>query len=171
VDAYPNRGMSTKLFTCVAVAFSAVALLGGYFLGKSGTNDGGEAAAAKAKAKRTSFTAARFAASRRAKVRGRLRGATLGRRQARWQGASAGITDGAIAAEAAVAEIAAEEARASATECGSGEYNYEGNGCVPNDCPGLGCAHPPTPPATPETCPPGQLPVGVTGACASPRTR
>ena len=47
--------------------------------------------------------------------------------------------------------------------CGGDRYSTptKSGGCI-------GPAHPPTPPAQPGDCPPGQVPVGQTGACAPP---
>lgn len=103
----------------------------------------------------------------RAKAEGYAEGAREGNRRGRAKGRRDGEQSGRAASAATGTAPSASGQGTEGDGCPPGEYNYQGNGCVPNDCPGAGCAHPPTGgPARPEDCPPGAVPVGETGACA-----
>ena len=162
----------------IAVLAAAVVLViaagvGGYLWGQGTAASESEAATARETAHESAATSAHADAESAARSRGLEKGRRAGERTGQSRGAREGESAGSADADEQVAattsETSSTEETTSTTEsCGPGEYNYQGNGCVPLNCPGAGCAHPPTPPATPETCPPGWHPVGVTGACGPP---
>jgi hypothetical protein len=163
-----------QISTAAAAAVLVVAVgVGGYLWGNGTAPSHREATAAREAAYESALTAARADTETAARTRGLQKGRRAGERAGRSQGTREGGSAGSADANA---ELAATTPETSSTEemistpesCGPGEYNYQGNGCVPLNCPGAGCAHPPTPPATAETCPPGWTPAGQTGACAPP---
>jgi hypothetical protein len=167
--------LSTKQIATLAAAGVVVvaAGVGGYLWGHGTAPSQREATAAREAAYESALAAARADAETPARTRGLEKGRRAGERTGRSQGArdgaSAGSADANEELAATIPQTSSSEETASTTEsCGPGEYNYQGNGCVPLNCPGAGCAHPPTPPATPATCPEGWHPVGITGACAPP---
>jgi hypothetical protein len=167
--------LSTKqIATLAATGVLVVAAgVGGYLWGHHTAPSHREATAAREAAYESALTVARADAETEARTRGlekgRRAGEPAGRSQGARDGESAGSADADEQLAATTPETSSTEETISTTEsCGPGEYNYQGNGCVPLNCPGAGCAHPPTPPATPETCPPGWTPAGQTGACAPP---
>jgi hypothetical protein len=164
-----------------AVAIVIGSGVAGYLFGHETAPTADDARAEREAAYTEAFEASRRNSRRSALRRGHKVGikkgrrawAELGSRQGERAGQSeADLRDAQAAAD--TAEVAAAETTQAAapptTGCGAGQYNYNGYGCVPLDCPGDGCAHPPTPPATPESCPPGTVPVGVTGACGTPKS-
>jgi hypothetical protein len=143
----------------IVVALGAAAA--GYAVGASRAPDQSDAASAQSASFAQALATSRSETEQAAHTKGLAAGATIGRRVGLSQGQSDGLSAGQSAASSQVAA-------STSSSCGPGQYNYQGNGCVPLDCPGAGCAHPPTPPATLESCPAGQVPVGSTGACAPP---
>jgi hypothetical protein len=160
----------------IACAVGLVVVLGvgvgGYLWGQATAPERREADAAR----ESDYSAALASAQADAESAARSRGQEAGRRAGERAGELEGTREGESVGGAEVdEELAATTGTSSTAEttstddsCGPGQYNYQGNGCVPLNCPGAGCAHPPTPPATPETCPPGWTPAGQTGACAPP---
>jgi hypothetical protein len=162
-----------------AASVAAVALVlgaggAGYIAGLSGGEDLDEAEAAGA-------TAGREVGS----LRGQRRGHADGIAQGRWAGLRETYRRAYRAAYRRALAAVEQGASASASapgqpgSCPPGQVSAA-NGCVPEQqavcaayqdfVPGQGCVPPLEPgqvEATPN-CPPGQVPVGVTGACARP---
>ena len=167
----------------LAIAVIAITAAIGYVVGKANAPTAAEARAAQADARLTAAghpAPAAFAVGRR---RGLTEGTKQGRRRGRMtgerRGARVAAKDFAAAQPPATTTTSAPTSACppglepSGTEacalpggasagCGGDPYSTPttSGGCI-------GPAHPPsTGPAQPEDCPPGQVPVGVTGACA-----
>lgn len=160
--------MTRRVVALAALGLVVVGLaVVGFVLGTSGVPDQDEANAARKQAYEGAEKAARRHAYALAFERGHARGSSAGRKQ----GAAAGADEGRSTGQADVqAEHAAQQQEAAAstpapgtpgsTVCVAYQDYVPGVGCVPPVAPGETAAEP--------NCPPGQVPVGVTGACAPP---
>jgi hypothetical protein len=166
----------------LAVAVIAVTAAIGHVVGRANAPTDAEARAKRAEAW---LTAAGRAAPGAFAV-GRERGITAGTRQGRRRGRKTGERRGArVAAKdfAAAQPPATTTTSAQSSGCPPGLEPSGTEACALPGGASAGCggdpystpttsggcigpAHPPSGPAQPEDCPPGQIPVGVTGACA-----
>jgi hypothetical protein len=141
----------------------ALAAVGGYLLGKDTAPTDVEASAESRDAAGEAFRTSLQRHSDEARSRGRRAGLIAGRRDASAAGRREGEDDGAGAAEELLAELAPPEPEPGtpgSTVCVAYQDYVPGVGCVPPVAPGETEA--------PISCPPGQVPVGVTGACGEP---
>jgi hypothetical protein len=142
----------------------------GYLVGRANAPSRAEAQAARleafsqaakstrAIAYRAAFSRAAASGRHDARVKARTRGASAGKKRARKVLARRARSASAPAVKRTTAS--ADGPPYEHLGCGGDPYAaYGPNGCIPP-------AHPPTPAARPEDCPVGQIPVGVTGACA-----
>jgi hypothetical protein len=149
------------------------ATAGGFVVGHNGAPDATDAARTRAAAYADALRRAEPVAYLSGRHRGEAEGRRIGARQGRTAGRKAGRRRARkeLARRASAKAATAAKAKAGKAEagppyerlgCGGDPYAaYGPRGCIPP-------AHPPTPPARPEDCPAGQVPVGVTGACARP---
>jgi len=160
------------LATCLGVFVLAGLLAGGYAVGASGGED---LAAARDKGREVGASRGREAGDRAGYASGLGRGAKIGYRAAYRPSFKHAYRRGVRKLEA----LGPAPASAQPTSCAAGLVSAA-NGCVSESearcaayqdfVPGQGCVPPLAPgevEATPR-CPAGQVPVGVTGACARP---
>ena len=163
------RRLAFGLGTILAVLALAA---GGYAVG---TASGADVEAARQEGKAAGFERGRDAGARA----GRAAGIKTGRRRGYRRTYRRAYRSAYAKGEARVEAQGAIPAAGQPTSCGAGLVSAS-NGCVPESeavcaayqdfVPGQGCVPPLEPGAVeaePE-CPPGQVPVGVTGACARP---
>lgn len=156
---------------------------GGFLLGSFNAPDAAASRDELAAGRAVAVRSAQPAAARQARTIGSLRGKRLGRRAGGRAGNDDGRERGVKAAENLATELEAQqqlqqeqatadraaELRAQGVPPGLGPLGCGGDPYAaygPDGC--IAAAHPPTGPAQPEDCPAGQVPVGITGACAPP---
>jgi hypothetical protein len=150
------------LVLSIALMLLAAPLLG-YFLGKDGAPTERDAQAERRSATHKAYRASFLAHLATSRQQGRGAGLRTGRRRGRRSGTEAGETAGRNSAEHVIAELQPPEpapGTAGASVCVKYQDYVPGVGCVPPVAPGETEA--------PINCPPGQVPVGTTGACAEP---
>jgi len=169
----PTRTIVRRLgLLGLAVVLLAGLFAGGYAVGSAGGED---LAAAREQGREAGAKRGTGAGERAGYTAGVRRGRKLGYRAtyrpAYKRGFKAGIKK--------VEVLGPAPASAQPTACGEGLVSAA-NGCVPESdarcaayqdfVPGQGCVPPLAPGAVEATpqCPPGQIPVGITGACAQP---
>ena len=151
----------------VGPALIVAVAVGGYVLGQAEAPSATDAKQAEEQGFEEAFAKTSDAAASSARSRGSRDGRSEGERKARREGAQSGarVAASAIEAQTAVAERASIEAQPAPGTAGS-------DVCVAfqDYVPGVGCTPPVEPgeTAAPVNCPPGTVPVGVTGACGRP---
>lgn len=140
---------------------------GSYFLGESNAPTAGEAADIRETSFADAAEGARAASEEGAFERGVGEGLAEGRTQGERRGGRDGVEQGRSAAGEELAAIEAQEAEAAATAVTPAPTAPEvPTPCPPADqlCNKVAAGVLPTGPN--PNCPPGQVPAGVTGACA-----
>lgn len=156
--------------------------VGGYALGRSSRTPESDISSINSGARAAAYSTAYRKAFQASRKQGYAHGLIAGEGNGHANGSRAGTLHGEGEARHRVAQQAAQRQRES-TGCPAGLVPEGTEACVEPGGQSAGCggdpystptrsggcigpAHPPTPPATPESCPPGQVPVGETGACA-----
>ena len=140
---------------------------GTFFAGRSNAPDAAAARRARSAAFRTSFAQAKRDAFTTARKTAMRKGLARGRHQGEAAGSPQGLVAGSGDAKAQIAanqEAASEATPAPGTPGSTVCVTYQ------DYIPGVGCYPPVAPGQTeaPINCPPGEVPVGLTGACGRP---